>query len=237
MLIVPLQALAAAHGERITHGDIVSENLAMSANDMFYKGWHILTSYKYRYYEVDFTIRIVPYTPCCLVPTQYVMIDFGNSNYFPEGIIALELRRHGSNIPPEMTRTRQAFDYFKVDVWCSGKFIEHMFVSKQNLARFTALNDIYVYFNLASWLGKFLQENSANRPAAKELLDELCGILKSISDESLQQPIRFKKDWSHGETMRAMEAIFKGTETRKSYLHNSEMRSRVANSSTLQKGE
>jgi len=206
------EALAAAHGERITHGDICSRNLAMSANEMFYKGWHIFA--RYRYHPGDITkstslIKVAPYIPRCLAPIQYVMIDFGNSNYFPEGTMALELRRHGSYIPPEMTGTKP-FDCFKVDIWCFGKFIEDLFASIQKLARIPTLNDILVYSNLAPWLEKILRENPAGRPAAQELLDELRGILRGIPDESLQQPIRPKRKWSYGETIRAIEAILQG---------------------------
>jgi len=206
------QALAAVHAERVTHGDLVVRNVGMLADNMYYKGWHVFEDYSYHPGDITKStslLKTAPYIPRCLAPIRYVLMDFGNSHYFPGDKPPLDFRKHGSYFPPEMNG-KELFDCYKVDVWCFGMFIKELLTASQSFMKLPAVDNVLLYPQVAPWINKMLREIPEERPTIHESLDELREILKIMTHESLRQPVWPKMSWGYGETLRAVQAILRG---------------------------
>jgi hypothetical protein len=66
---------------------------------------------------------------------------------------------------------------------------------------------------ILSWLEKLLRRNPLERPTAQEVVQDLCEMIKTLSDDELRKPLRTidtKWPWSFKETFHAVNLILHG---------------------------
>ncbi|KZV61950.1 hypothetical protein PENSPDRAFT_759081 [Peniophora sp. CONT] len=173
-----LEGLAFMHSLKVTHGDIMSNNIMMNADAMFPDSFNpLVVGRSNRSFVLP---DATPLGSRLEVPVKYIYIDFGSGRSFrSDEEPPLVIWNGGFSLMPEIyetyldatsSRTRP-YDPFKADVWALGYFFYGHFM-RPCMRRFPVLDALIL---------NMLQHDPLSCPSAAESLRQFRDATASLS--------------------------------------------------------
>ncbi|KZT41064.1 hypothetical protein SISSUDRAFT_982569 [Sistotremastrum suecicum HHB10207 ss-3] len=178
-----IEGLAFLHEHNIAHLDICTANTMMEPGALFPKGFHPCDPGRYTSPANPLKLlSAAPYSSRTIVPVQYYLIDFGESQRYSSYITRGYVRGavgHSLNVPE--FQSNRPYDPFPLDVRALGDMLQ------ANL-----YNEYYDLDVLLPLITAMREDKPTKRPTAEEALRMLHSIILELESKHLAAYLQHK---------------------------------------------
>ncbi|KAF9046310.1 hypothetical protein BJ165DRAFT_1470525 [Panaeolus papilionaceus] len=193
-----LEALQFLHRHNIAHRDCQRGNIRMEADLLFPRGFHPVQNEM----NVEYSGHAVHYTRT-QYPPRYLFIDFGISVLYPlseKSPLALPVRGGDRTVPEFQDETAPDTPYnpFPTDIYYLGNTIKRTFLKDgEDLIQ----GHLGMEF-LRPLVDAMTRTNPSERPTVDGAIEQLKGIVASLSRWKLRSSVSMPKDTIYGDIAR-----------------------------------